>query len=97
MHDNLIFTGITEQPQDNPEQAIKDFMQSSLKLTQDTKQNITFHRVHHIGPQNTSETTPTVAKYEHFKQKELVKSRGMEVKGTNYGMNEQYPQEIQER
>ena len=45
MRDNLIFTGITEQPQDNPEIAIKVFMQSALKLSQDTVNNITFHRV----------------------------------------------------
>lgn len=57
MRDNLIFTGIKEQPKDNPEQAIKEFMQSSLKLPHDTVHNKTFHRVHRvhrIGAKNNS-------------------------------------------
>lgn len=54
MRDNLIFPGIKEQPQDNPEQAIKEFMQSSLKLPHDTVHNKTFHRVHRIGAKNNS-------------------------------------------
>lgn len=43
MRNNLIFTGITEQTQENPENAIKEFMHSALKLTQDAINNITFH------------------------------------------------------
>lgn len=34
MHDNLIFSGIPEQTPVNPEDAIKQFMQSALKLPQ---------------------------------------------------------------
>lgn len=97
MHDNLIFTGIKEQPEDNPKQAIKEFMQSSLKLPHDTVHNITFHRVHRIGAKSNSRPRSIVAKFELFKQKELVKSRGRELKGTTYGMNDQFPREIQER
>ncbi len=40
---------------------------------------------------------PIVAKFGYFKQKEQVKSRGRELKGTDFGVNDQFPKEILER
>ena len=98
MRDNLIFSGIAEQPQEDPERTIKEFMLSALKLPTDTVNNITFHRVHRIGAKNnTKRPRPIVAKFEHYKHKELIKSRGRELRGTGYGLNDQFPREIQER
>lgn len=102
MRDNLIFSGIPEQIQDNPEQAIKDFMHSSLKLPKETVNNITFHRVHRLGSNNNKNTDnkrprPIIAKFEHYKQKDLVKSKGKELRGTTFGLNDQFPREIQDR
>lgn len=91
--DNLIFTGIQENAQDKPEELIKDFIKNQLKLTLDTVDKITFHR---IGPKSNARPRPIVAKFEQFKQKELVKSRGRQLKGTTFGLNDQYPKEIQE-
>ncbi len=34
---------------------------------------------------------PIVAKFGYFKQKEQVKSRGRELKGTDFGVNDQFP------
>lgn len=51
MPDNLIFSGIHLPPQntpDDPEKALKDFMQDSLKLPATTVKDITFHRVHRL-------------------------------------------------
>lgn len=47
MRDNLIFTGITKQTQENPENAIKEFMHSALKLSQN----------------NTGRPRPIIAKF----------------------------------
>ncbi|KAI2657430.1 M-phase phosphoprotein 9 [Labeo rohita] len=67
MRDNLFFSGIPEQTQDNPEQAIKDFMHSTLKLPKETVNNITFHRVHRLGSNNknldTKHPRPIVAEF----------------------------------
>ncbi|KAL0182496.1 hypothetical protein M9458_021871, partial [Cirrhinus mrigala] len=102
MRDNLVFSGIQEQTQDNPEQAIKDFMHSALKLPKETVNNITFHRVHRLGSINnknpdTKRPRPIVAKFEHYKQKELIKSKGKELRGTTFGLNDQFPRIIQDR
>ncbi|KAI2650906.1 hypothetical protein H4Q32_028239 [Labeo rohita] len=83
---------IPEQTQDNPEQAIKGFMHSTVKLPKDTVNNITFHHVHRLGSNNKNLDTkcprPIVAKFEHYKQKELVKSKGKELRGTTFGLND---------
>lgn len=102
MRDNLVFSGLPEQTQDNPEQAIKDFMHSTLKIPKETVNNITFQRVHRLGSNNnknfdTKRPRPIVAKFEHYKQKELVKSKGKELRGTTFGLNDQFPRVIQDR
>lgn len=99
MRDKLIFNGIPEHTANNPENAIKNFMQSALKLPPDTVSQITFHSVHRIRKKNNTKgrPRPIVAKFEHYKHKELVKSKGRELKGTDYGLNDQFPREIQER
>lgn len=94
MHNNLIFSGIPEISPDNPELQIQNFMQSQLKLPTDVIQNITFHRVHRLGKQQQDKTCPIIAKFEHYQQKELVKSKGKLLKDNHFGMNDQYPREI---
>lgn len=96
MRDNLVFSGIPETPTDEPEKLVKDFMLRKLKLPPDTVNNITFHRVHRMGQKQAHSTRPRpiVAKFEHFKQKELVQRQGRQLKGTDYGLNDQFPPEI---
>ena len=99
MRDNLVFSGIPEAQAENPEQVVKDFISTQLKLPKDTVKNITFHRVHRIGPprKDNKHPRPIVAKFEHFKQKVQVQQQGKELKGTNFGINDQYPKEIMQR
>ncbi|KAI2654673.1 hypothetical protein H4Q32_011448 [Labeo rohita] len=95
MRDNLVFTGIPHQTPDDPEKLVKDFMTKQLKIPAETVQTITFHRVHRIRSQNNnSRPQPIIAKFEHYKHKELVQKQGRQLKGTNYGLNEQYPKDI---
>lgn len=100
MRDNLIFSGIPEQNPDDPERALKEFMETSLKLSKDAVEQITFHRVHRLPsskPNTANNPAPIIAKFEHYKQKELIKSRGKLLKGSKFGMNDQFPKEIQQR
>lgn len=99
MRDNLVFSGIPEQTEEDPERTVKDFIQKHLKLPSDTVNAISFHRVHRLGgrkPDNRR-PRPIVAKFEHYKQKELVRSRGRELRGTDFGVNDQFPKEILDR
>ncbi|KAJ8340751.1 hypothetical protein SKAU_G00353840 [Synaphobranchus kaupii] len=96
MRDNLVFTGIPEQTADDPEKAVKEFMTKQLKLPTETVNNITFHR---LGPKNTinNRPRPIIAKFEHYKQKQQVQRQGRQLKGTDFGLNDQYPKEIMQR
>ncbi|MGH0157142.1 UNVERIFIED_CONTAM: hypothetical protein FKN15_043799 [Acipenser sinensis] len=98
MRDNLIFKGIKEDKAEDTEAVVKDFMMKEVKIPVDQVQSISFHRVHRLGGNLTNSTTPRaiVAKFEHFKQKEMVKNKGRELQGTNSGMNDQFPREIME-
>ena len=93
MRDNLIFSGIREQNPDDPEQALKQFMYTSLQLRKDTVNQITFHRVHRLPPLKNKPNfpPPIIAKFEHYKQKMFIKSRGKLLKGSTFGMNDQFP------
>ncbi len=77
MRDNLIFTGIPENsPLNDPESLIRNFMISKLKLHKETVDSISFQRVHRIGKLANKGPRPIVAKLEHFKHKEIIKSKG---------------------
>ena len=97
MRDNLIFTGITEQQNEDPEKLVKNFITDQLKLPAGTANNITFHRVHRLGQKNAHRPRPIIAKFEHFKQKMIVQKQGRELRGTNFGMNDQFPPDILQR
>ncbi len=97
MQDNLIFSGIPENAPENPETLVKNFMISTLKIPTDSVNNIIFHRVHQLGPWGGNRPRPIIAKFEHFKQKVLVKSKGQELKGMTFGMSNQFPREINKR
>ncbi|XP_038156504.1 uncharacterized protein LOC119793395 [Cyprinodon tularosa] len=96
MRDNLVFAGIAEQQDEDPEAIVRKFLQKKLKIPADQVKNITFHRVHRLGGKkpDKSRPRPIVAKFEHYKQKEQVRSQGRELRGTDFSVNDQYPKEI---
>nr|XP_054588278.1 uncharacterized protein LOC129153175 [Nothobranchius furzeri] len=96
--DNLVFVGLLEQTggeAEDCEQTIDNFLHTHMKIPEETVKNITFHRVHRLGARRTDSRRPRpiMAKFEHFKQKDLVKSRGRELKGKDYSVDH-FPKEI---
>ena len=76
---------------------IKDFIASKLKVDGD----ILIVNAHRIG--NPSESRrrgrprSLIAKFLYFKDMSRVKRAGRNLRGTSYGMNEQFPVEVEER
>lgn len=101
MRENLIFTGISEKnlPNgefENVELTLKNFLRDEMNITQD----IQFDRVHRVGKfdRNHSFPRPIIAKFEKFKDKEMVRlSAPKTLVGKHYGVNEQYPFEIESK
>lgn len=87
------------QTTDNPEQAIKDFIQSAQKRHHDCVSGITFHSIHRLGAKDNRFGKPRaiIAKFEQYKQKELIESKAKELREAHYSIYNRYPKEIQER
>jgi len=102
MRDNLIFHNIEEKRQrdkygkvfEDTEAVLNEFIESRLEL-----ENIKFERVHRMptnyDPKRT-DPRPIVAKFSYFKDREAVRRSGYKLKGTLFGINEQFPEEIEE-
>ena len=105
MRNNLVFSVITEDNHENPEATevkVRHFMVEKLKIAQDIVDGFQLERVHRMGS-NSSGTYATarprnvVAKFLHFKDRETVRRARMNLKGTGYFVNEQFPKEISDR
>ena len=101
MRDNLIFTGIEEpdyrvDQQEDTEQVLCEF----LKYEMNIEPNISFHRVHRLGynQRYTDYPRPIVAKFEHFKDRELVRLAAPKtLRGKHYGVREQFPKVVEDK
>lgn len=102
MRDDLIFTNIPERIQnvdgrryDDTEQELNAFLHDNLGLD-----DIKFERVHRMAARDKNQhgtgPRPIVAKFSYFKQREEVRKSGYKLKGTSFGINEQFPDEIEE-
>lgn len=97
MRDNIVFTGLPEKEGKDCETVIREFMSDQLNLPTATVQGITFSRVHRMGRPSKDRPRAIVARFEHYQHKELVKGRGRELRNTTFGMNDQFPPEINYR
>ena len=94
MRDNLVFTGLPAEPNENPETTLKSFLSNKMKVPNATK--ITFDRVHRSGPPSR-QNRPIIAKLNPSSNKGLILSCGKNLRGTDFRVFEQLPQEVQER
>ena len=96
MRDNLVFSGIPESRGEVCEDTLRDFLKNKLKILDE----IPFERVHRVGKPNEFNTRPRNidAKFSFFKDRELVRKRApLKLKGSNIWVNEQFPQEVEEK
>jgi hypothetical protein len=96
MRDNLVFSGIPEQIGEDTEAILQDFIQRKYRLNYETS----FERVHRIGKWSEFNVHPRniVAKFTYFKDREFIRTRAAQrLAGSKVWVNEQFPQEIEER
>ncbi len=96
MRNNVIFSGIREN-NDNLEKPVRDFMSSSLKVSPEVVRGITFSRVHRLGRPAESKTRPIIARFEHYKLKEIFKGCEKLLEGTSIWLNDHFPAELNAR
>jgi hypothetical protein len=72
-------------------------MSTQLKLPTDVVRNATFSRVHRIGKASGNRPRAIIASFDKFKQKEMTKNMGRELRNTDFGMNDHFSIEVNER
>ena len=95
MRDNLIFSGIPENRNEDCEAVLQDFLDRKLNI-----QDISFERVHRMGKYREYSEKPRniVAKFSFYKDREKVRTRApRKLKGSRIWVNEQFPPEIEAR
>ena len=97
MRDNLIFTGIPEERNENPEVTVQKLISDKLGF----RNNISFERVHRIGKFSNlgrnSRPRAIVAKFSRFKDREMVRNNANKLKGTPIGIQEQFGKEVNDK
>ena len=98
MRDNLLFTDISEHENEDTEQVIKIFLSDKMSKT-----DVSFERVHRVGrvyhrpSRQAVRPRSIVAKFTFFKDMERVGKSANRLKGTHYGIREQFSEEIEQR
>ena len=100
MRENLIFTGIDEDETDvtneNCEGKLKEFLSSKLNIHDE----MPLDRMHRLGKYKSQQSfpRPIIAKFHRFRDREKVRFAAAEtLKGTRYGVREQFPVEIENK
>ena len=94
MKNNLVFTGLWgDGRNENTYALIREFLSRELQINYP----IEFGNVHRFGRAARNRPRPIVARFVYFSDLLNVKDNAYRLKGTNYGIHEQYPQEIEDR
>ena len=96
MRENLIFSGIPETTENETSEEtgekVKTFMKNDLKLGEP----VDFVRAHRFGKKDKG-PRPIVCRFKTFNDRETVRKSANNLKGTKYGLSEQFPKEINDR
>ena len=94
MRYNLVFTGLGGEGRDeDTESKLKDFMNHELGINW----NIEFVNVHRFGKFRKGKNRPIVARFLYESDRVAVRGNAFKLKGTEFGIHEQFPQVIEER
>ena len=94
MRSNLLIHGIDEEKNEDCEQRVRNLLENNLGI--DPK-NIEIERSHRLGKYQKEKKRPIVTKFLKFKDKENIKKAGFKLKGTPFGISDQFPKEINDR
>ena len=94
MRDNLMFYKIEEEKEESSESKVIDFIETKLGI--DDAADMKIHRAHRVGTYNKDRIRPIVVKFAFFPDRERVRKKSFRLKGTPFGISEQFPKEVLE-
>lgn len=93
MKNNLIFSGLGFQQNENCEEKLRRFMHNELGI----EFHVELGNVHRFGKPGLNGAKPIVARFLYRKELEAVLRNTNKLKGKSFGVNEQFPEEIETR
>lgn len=90
---NLIFTGLDEQNNENLDDKLRRFLYYEMGI----EQQIEFGNMHRFGKRNNHRPRPIIARFLYYADLDMVKKAGYKLQGTQFGVNEQFPLEIEQK
>lgn len=90
MKNNLVFSGLFHIPNENCEHYLRNFIRQELGI----EHFIEFGNVHRFGRRGRNNARPIVARFLYHKDLELVLQNAWQLKGTPFGISQQFPAEI---
>jgi len=97
MRDNLVFTNINKWADENTEDVLREFLATKFNIA-----DVSIERAHIIrskqqGVRDRSRPLPIVVKFSFFKERKKIQTSGRLLAGTNFSIQEQFPEEIEQR
>lgn len=90
MKNNLVFTGLCHTPYENIENKIRGFIRQELEI----EHFIEFGNVHRFGRRGVNNARPIVARFIYYSDLQMVLQNAHKLRGTPFGISEQFPTEI---
>lgn len=90
MKNNLVFTGLRHTQDELCERKLRLFIQEQLGI----EHHIEFGNVHRFGRRGKNNSRPIVARFLYYSDLQLVLQNAHLLKGTPFGISEQFPAEI---
>ena len=95
MRNNLLIYGIKEYDNEDPEKVVRGFLEETMQVN---TSSIELDRCHRIGPRRRDKIRPLVIRFLRYKDKEYIRKLAPEkLRGSPYGISEQFPKEIADR
>jgi hypothetical protein len=96
MRDNLLFFNIPENDKENTTELIHELLESKMEI-KEARGNVKIDRSHRIGRKREDQRKPRpiVVKFNFHQDREYVRLNAKKLKGTNIGVSEQFPEEIE--
>ena len=99
--ENIRIYNVEEVAEEKTEEVVRNLLVRNLKIPVENVKAIRFERVHRISTSKTkqgSQRRPRsiIARFSHYQDKELVHSFLKNLKGTDIGISDDFPREVEE-
>ena len=95
MRSNLVFYNLPEVDKEDSSATVRDVLANKMEI--DANNEIEIERAHRIGrKRDDGKPRPIVAKFLRYQDKEFIRKSAHLLKGTKFGIAEQFPKEIAE-